>query len=298
MTTTATTQYASLLHKFVSSALLSMLRAGLPHLPAGVVTYDTYQKGTDDTYTHGAIPDLDINMQALAEGVTPTAEDIKSLITTFNTTEFGRVISGTDKIIRQQPYDWAGAVAERVAFSAAEHADEAARLVWQAAHAGEVTLGAGTAAMSTDLIVKAVTALQERDVPTVGGMYVCICHPRQVAALKMEVGERAWTDAAKYAEPTALKTYGDWQGVRFVGNSRVAINGTTTKTAVAILAGADALCFADRAASLPARSCRPRASATRWRSVRHSAGAVVGAARCCLVASARLTVPTCSASSS
>jgi N4-gp56 family major capsid protein len=247
-TTTGTATYASLLHKYVSAALLSLLRAGLPHLPAGVVTFDAYQKGTDDSYTYGAIPDLDVNMQVLAEGVTPTAENIQSLITTFSTAEYGRVVTGTDKIIRTQPYDWAGTVAERVAFSAAEHADEAARLIWQAVHAGEIILGAGTAAMGTDLVTKAVTALQERDVPpAAGGLYVGIAHPRAIAALKMEVGERSWTDAAKYDDPNAVMTghLGDWGGVRWVGNSRVAITGTTTKISQAIIAGANALVFAD-----------------------------------------------------
>ena len=242
-TTSASPSYSQLLTDFVRAELISTLRAGLPHLPAGAVDYSGYSIGNNDTYILGAVPDMAINLQALAEGVTPAAEELLSDINTWTAAEIGRVVTGTDRLIRQQPSNWAGVVAERVAWSAAEHADEVARGIWDAATPIGV-IGTGCEPPRIGSFLSAATLLQEKDVPTIGGYYYVITHPRVLNALQQQTGEMGWTDAAKFQTPNDLRSgiLAEFRGLKFIGNSRV---DTTDDKCFSHVIGANSLAFSD-----------------------------------------------------
>jgi N4-gp56 family major capsid protein len=244
-TISTSNQFASHLTTYVRNALLSALRGGLVNMPAGVVDSDSYQRGHTDTYQRPGMADLDVVLTPLDEILPPVIENVESYFMQFSTVEYARAIGFSSKILRQQPFDPARTIAEKVARNVLEVADEVARLEWQAAHAGEAIIGDGTADLKTDDLINATAWLTAHDIPPLSdGTYACISNAWAVAALRKETGEKSWVDAVKYASPQDLIRghLGTWQGISFYASSR---NNSAGANATSIVAGQAALAFAD-----------------------------------------------------
>ena len=257
---TTTPQMAALLTDIVSKIVISSLRLGRFFLPQGAVLYDTYPApGHTDTYIFSSYEDILIDPTpaglagyVLAEGVTPTATAFASDVNNFQTTEYARLVTVTSEQIRKNPAPggFFGTVAEKVSNAAQDLLDAAAGTIW-AGYAGKAPVilpgstPANTNPLDTKSILKAVTSLQQRGVPTIDGQYYGgMATPAVLATLQVEAGA-GWTDAIKYAGPERLLTgeVGEYRGVRWFANPRIPAKSGSIFPAYVF--GKEAIAFAD-----------------------------------------------------
>ena len=244
-----TTKYDTFLTKFVRAKLLDQLRSGLVSLPAGCAETETYSVGSNDTYEFPGVADLGVLLQPMADDITnPPIEKLESYSISFGTTWYARSVGWTSELERTQKFSVSGLVAEKVARDVLLSLDEVARLSWLAVHAGEKTLGDGTAELGTDTLVNAVALMRSLDIPDIGGYYYLITNPFAVASLQREVGDKAWTEATKYADPNALMSgvLGEYRGVKLVASSRWLPAGAATSS-IGVMVGKSSIAVADLA---------------------------------------------------
>jgi N4-gp56 family major capsid protein len=242
-----TTKYDTFLVKFVRAKLLEQLRAGLVSLPAGSFEAETYSPGGNDTYEFPGVADLGVNLQPMVNDITnPPIEQLASYSVAFNTTWYARSVGWTSELARTQKFPVVGMIADKVARDVLLALDEVARQAWLAVHAGEVWVGDGTAELTADMLVNAVGYARSLDIPPIGDSYVLLANPWAIASLQREVGDKAWTEAVKWADPNALMTgvVGKFRGVTLVSSSRWLPAGAATK-ATCVLVGKSSLAIAD-----------------------------------------------------
>jgi hypothetical protein len=243
----ATTKYDTFLTKFVSAKLLDQLRSGLVSLPAGVAQTETYSPGGNDIYELPGVADLGVLLQPMVDDITnPPVEKLESFSVSFGTTWYARSVGWTSELARTQKFPVASVVAEKVARDVLLALDEVCRLAWLNTHAGELTLGDGTAELTTDTLTNAVALMRSLDIPDIGGFYYLITNPFALASLQREVGEHSWNEAAKFADPADLMTgvVGSFRGVKFVTSSRWLPAGAATSS-VGVMVGRGSMAIAD-----------------------------------------------------
>jgi N4-gp56 family major capsid protein len=263
--TRATPELSDLLVDLIRKSIIQSLRAGLPWLPKGVASFDTYRTGGNDQWVYASYPDLAVPAIAdftgtvydLAEGVTPTKVDtFGSHNISVSAKEVARLIRVSQPTLRSNPHNFASLAADRVARAAAVMTDVAAESVWKAAtlpvlnaYASTGGAAADTNPLDPEVVLDAVSYLRANDVAPIGdGSYVLIGHPYSLADLFRSIGERGWTDTAKMIDPQSLKdgVVGKWMGVTFVSSSRARKDGTVFP---AFMSGAESIAFADPAAT-------------------------------------------------
>lgn len=265
----STPNLAGVLVKLIRAQVIQSLRAGLPWLPAGVTSYDTYRVGGEDKWAWSSYTDLAIPALTDVEGTTyvlppgenpPTTEIIESDNIEFTAKEQARMVRVAATVLRQNPHSFATIAGDKIARAAAIMADVTAESIWKAAHPGEVVLfpypvGGGAAAATNpvdpDVLSEAVAVLRANDVAPLGdGTYVFTGHPFTIADIFKTIGERGYTDYAKYGDTSSLAdgVVGKWQGITFVSSSR-ARKDAAGSTYTSILAGAEAIAFADPGAT-------------------------------------------------
>ena len=171
----------------------------------------------------------------------------KSYLINFATKEYARSVGWSSRLERRQPFPIAQTVAEKVCRDVAVAVDEVARTIWQATHAGEVTLGTATAELTADELINAVATMQGFDIPPLpNGNYGLITHPFIVASIKREVGTKGWTSTNQFTNDPLLSGHlGTFQGVDFFASSRSLPSGAPPASLTSILVGAKAMAFAD-----------------------------------------------------
>jgi len=251
----------------IKAAVIETLRAGLPHLPAGlgsgIVVPASYVKGTGDAANPGKalfrfidFEDLDPNTTPLSEGVTPDGQDLDTVYQEFTASQYGDVVRLSDVFAMQTPQVVSPVAVEKVRRAASESIDALAQAIWNSTPVGEIVLsedGAGSQISPND-IPKAVAILGTHNVGRLGatatsefgdagGTYVGIAHPLVLADLK---ASDKFIETAKYAQPLTLLNgeVGMYRGVRFIESANATVATGVFRT---FIAGKQAIAWSDPA---------------------------------------------------
>ena len=244
--------------------MIETLRAGLPHLPAGLgggmVIPAQYVKGTGDAANPGRalfrfidLEDLDPNTTPLDEGVTPDGQTLDTAYQEFTARQYGDVVRMSDVFANMHPEDVINGAVEKVRRAASESIDALAQATWNSKPAGETVLTAsGSGEIYVPDVPKAVAILSARSVGRLGGVstsefgdaggtYFGIAHPFVVHDLKESIN---WVETAKYAQPLALLNgeVGMYRGVRFIESAEATVDAGVFRT---FIAGKHALAWSD-----------------------------------------------------
>jgi N4-gp56 family major capsid protein len=156
----------------------------------------------------------------LLEGVPPVA--VKSTFTNFafSGKQKGNITAITDLAAIFSPFDLYSQASEKLAWNAVEAIEDS---ILAAINAGADALTAPAAGFAAG-IIDIVTQMKRREVPTFSdNSYHAFAAPETVAKVMSETGELGWTDAAKYADPSAIMNgeMGKFRGIRFLETTRL-----------------------------------------------------------------------------
>lgn len=227
-TSTATANFSATVTTWVKRRVMENLRARLVHALPGNYAEAEFIKGTN-TLTLVGYPDLAAQTAALTEGVPPTGQALTISVETFSATQIGGVIELTDRVMELSPHNLLDIAVERAAFQAALTIDELVRLELlnstNVIYSNGAARSAVSAALTGDLIKRAVQELQARDVPPFAdGYYRAIIHPHAAGSLQRDTSNGGWMDIYRYTNvPGGILSsaeIGSYAGVRFLISSR------------------------------------------------------------------------------
>ena len=171
---------------------------------------------------------------------------------TVTLNEYGSAVTTTKKLNLTSFNDVDSALADIIAYNAADSIDSVVAAVLTAGsnaiYAGTATNTAGITAtqlMTVSDIRQAVTELRtNKALPRIGELYAAYLHPRQTADLRAETGTGGFQELSKYVDrtPFVAGAVGVIEGAFVVETPRVpyATNGTTN-VYKAVVAGREAL---------------------------------------------------------
>jgi N4-gp56 family major capsid protein len=199
------------------------------------------------------------DLSAATSTLTETA-DVSSIAlgnpsqVTVTLQEFGSAVTTTKKLNLTSFNDVDSALADIIAYNAADSIDQ---VVAGVLTAGTNVIYAGTTATSTNSITAAdtisVSDIREavvqlrtnKAVPRIGELYAAYLHPRQSADLRAESGSGGFQELTKYVErtPFVAGAVGVLEGAFVVETPRVpfAANSNSVNVYKAVIAGREAL---------------------------------------------------------
>ena len=199
---------------------------------------------------------------AAATSTLTEASDVNSIALgnpnqiTVTLNEYGSAVTTTKKLNLTSFNDVDAALADIIAYNAADSIDS---VVASVLTAGSNVIYAGTTATSTNTITaadtirvadirQAVTELRtNKALPRIGELYAAFLHPRQTADLRAETGTGGFQELSKYVDrtPFVAGAVGVIEGAFVVETPRVPYAVNTNSPAVnvykAIIAGREAL---------------------------------------------------------
>jgi N4-gp56 family major capsid protein len=187
----------------------------------------THIPGTNQ-FVYTAFGDLGPAVDLL-EGVPPQSVKMSFANFAFGGKQKGNVVAITDLAAIFSPFDLYSQASEKLAWNAVE-AIEDSILAAITADADALTL---TATGFAPGVIEIVTQMKRREVPMFSdGTYHAFAAPETLAKIMSETGELGWTDAMKYADPSAILNgeMGKFRGIRFMETTR--LDGATDKVIV------------------------------------------------------------------
>jgi len=197
---------------------------------------------------------------AAATSTLTEASDVNSIALgnpnqiTVTLNEYGSAVTTTKKLNLTSFNDVDAALADIIAYNAADSIDS---VVASVLTAGSNVIYAGTTATSTNTITaadkmrvadirEAVTELRtNKALPRIGELYAAFLHPRQTADLRAETGTGGFQELSKYVDrtPFVAGAVGVIEGAFVVETPRVpyAANSSSVNVYKAIVAGREAL---------------------------------------------------------
>ena len=197
---------------------------------------------------------------AAATSTLTEASDVNSIALgnpnqiTVTLNEYGSAVTTTKKLNLTSFNDVDAALADIIAYNAADSIDS---VVASVLTAGSNVIYAGTTATSTNTITaadkmrvadirEAVTELRtNKALPRIGELYAAFLHPRQTADLRAETGTGGFQELSKYVDrtPFVAGAVGVIEGAFVVETPRVpyAANSSSVNVYKAIIAGREAL---------------------------------------------------------
>jgi N4-gp56 family major capsid protein len=155
----------------------------------------------------------------LLEGIPPESEKMLFDTFAFGGKQVGKVTAITDLAEIFSPFDLYAKASEKLAWNAVNYVEKTlAALVNTSPVLTIVATGYAQG------IIEMVTQMKRRDVPTfTDNSYHAWVTPETAAKIKAQTGELGWTDAVKYANPTALLNgeIGMFRGMRFMETNRL-----------------------------------------------------------------------------
>jgi len=267
--TTTSSNFAQAVVDAVRAEVIAGLRAGLAHLPPGVVVPAVHQKGNTLTARYTRFNDLaepaggdalaGPDAYLLVEGTPPAAQALGESFDTLLLKQYGGLVDFSDLMDAEHPADIGKTFSERVSRQMKAVLDGIAKAVWHGSAASFVVTS--TTIIKGDDVRKMVALLSNAGVPRVGGgnidgtseggeggYYVGIISPMAAYDLKAETTAGGWLDVARYANPESILSgeIGAFAGVRFVESPKGRIDvAATPDTFKTIIAGANSIAFGD-----------------------------------------------------
>ena len=169
---------------------------------------------------------------ALSEAVDVDAVAIADAQVTVTLTEHGNAVVTTAKLRATTFIEVDPVVANLIGYNAGISIDTIARNAVDAGtnvrYVGQTTRAAITAAnvMTAAEVRRAGAELRTANVPTFGGLYAAIIHPKVSYDLRGETGAAAWRDPHTYSQPAEIWNgeVGAFEGFRFMESPRATEN--------------------------------------------------------------------------
>jgi N4-gp56 family major capsid protein len=228
---TGTTNFSNTVTPWVQRQVLENLRAKYVHALPGNYQEGEFLKGTN-LVTMVAYPDPAASTATLTEGTPPSEEALTISTESFSASQFGRVFAVTDVAMTQSPHNLMDIIVERLADLAAKTIDDQVRRELlngtNVLYSNGAARSAVSAALTGDLIKRAVARLQAANVPTFpDGYYRAIIHPYAAASLQRDTANGGWMDIYKYTNvPGGILSsleIGSYAGVRFLISSAASV---------------------------------------------------------------------------